>query len=72
MNAAKRFTGFLLLQNMVLRDFVREGLAKQSLDRDEVERLSRLEAVNAAEVARWERDFSLASGQATERRTHDG
>ncbi|WP_156448120.1 hypothetical protein [Sphingobium sp. CCH11-B1] len=54
---AKRFTGFLLLQNMLLNDFVREGLASRSLGPEDAERLSRLEALNAVELARWERDL---------------
>ncbi|MBA4090247.1 MAG: hypothetical protein C0494_06605 [Sphingobium sp.] len=72
MTAAKRFTGFLLLQNMLLNDFVREGLARQSLGRDEADRLSRLEALNAAELARWKRDLSILPAQPSPGKMQDG
>lgn len=71
MTAAKRFTGFLLLQNMVLQDFVREGLARQSLGREEADRLSRLEVLNAVELARWKRDLSVSGGSSEARHIHD-
>ncbi|AHE53721.1 hypothetical protein [Sphingomonas sanxanigenens] len=71
MRAAKRFTGFLLLQNMLLQDFVREGLARQSLGREEADRLTRLEVLNAAELARWERDLSVPSGPSGAWHMHD-
>ncbi|MFD1104672.1 hypothetical protein [Sphingobium olei] len=72
MKAAKRFTAFLRLQNMLLNDFVREGLARQSLGRDEADRLLRLAALNAAEAARWQRDLSLPASGCTGRRAYDG
>lgn len=69
MKPCKRFTGFLLLQNMMLKDFVRQGLIDQSLDAAAAERLSRLELLNVQEIARWGRDLypahdgrSIASG----------
>lgn len=63
MKTGKRFRGFLLLQNMMLKDFVREGSVRQSLARAEIDRLCRLEALNAAELARWERDLSIGCDQ---------
>ncbi|QJR02752.1 hypothetical protein HH800_11475 [Sphingobium yanoikuyae] len=65
MKTGKRFRGFLLLQNMMLKDFVREGSARQSLGREEIDRLCQLEALNAAELARWERDLFAGSDQST-------
>lgn len=47
----------LLLQNMLLKEFIREGLASRSLGPEEARRLSRLEAINAMELARWEKDL---------------
>ncbi len=64
--------GFLLLQNLLLNDFVREGLARQSLGRDEAERLSRLQLLNADELARWERDLSVPPGEFALRKTRHG
>lgn len=64
MTAGKRFTGFLLLQNMILKDFVRQGLVDQSLGAGEAERLSRLEALNAREIARWSRDLHPSADSA--------
>lgn len=61
MRPGKRFSGFLLLQNMMLKDFVRQGLIDQSLGVEEADRLSRLEALNMQEIARWERDLSARS-----------
>lgn len=57
MKPYKRFTGFLLLQNMMLKDFVRQGLIDRSLDAAEAERMSRLEQLNVREIARWGRDL---------------
>ena len=57
MTGTRRFTGFLLLQNMLLKEFIREGLASRSLGPEEARRLSRLEAINAMELARWEKDL---------------
>ena len=57
MEASERFKGILLLQNMILKDFVRQGLVNQSLGAEEAERLSRLETLNAQEIARWSRDL---------------
>tara|TARA_Y100000815_G_C13174084_1_gene436739 strand:- start:426 stop:650 length:225 start_codon:yes stop_codon:yes gene_type:complete len=70
--AAKQFTGYLLLQNMLLSDFVREGLASQSLGREDAARLSRLKALNAAEIARWERDLSMPGNESAPVRTDNG
>lgn len=57
MKMARRFRGFLLLQNMLLNDFVREGLVHQSLSSEEADRLSRLQGLNARELSRWEDDL---------------
>lgn len=72
MRTGKRFIGFLLLQNMMLKDFVREGSARRSLGREEIDRLYRLVALNVAELARWERDLFTASDQSTSRQKGDG
>jgi hypothetical protein len=72
MNAVKQFRGFLLLQNMLLSDFLREGLARQSFGPEEAARLSRLGAANAAELARWERDLSTPCGSFAWGNTQDG
>lgn len=72
MRVIKQFRGFLLLQNMLLNDFVREGLARRSLGPKEAARLARLEAVNAAELARWERDLSMPGGEAASGCMQDG
>jgi hypothetical protein len=57
-NLRQRFRGFLLLQNMMLKDFVRQGLANRSLGTEDVARLNRVEALNLQEMARWDRDLS--------------
>jgi len=72
MKTGKRFRGFLLLQNMMLKDFVREGSARQSLGREQIDRLCRLEVLNAAELTRWERDLFAATDQSTFRERGDG
>ncbi|PZU66727.1 MAG: hypothetical protein DI540_13595 [Sphingobium sp.] len=72
MKTGKRFRGFLLLQNMMLKDFVREGSARQSLGREEIDRLCRLEVLNAAELARWERDLFASSDQSTSQQRRGG
>ncbi|MGQ3138083.1 MAG: hypothetical protein ACT6Q5_05905 [Sphingopyxis solisilvae] len=72
MKTGKRFRGFLLLQNMMLTDFVREGSARQSLEREEIDRLCRLEALNAAELERWARDLSIGGDESTSRQKGGG
>ncbi|WP_088182685.1 hypothetical protein [Sphingobium sp. Z007] len=56
---------FLLLQNMMLKDFVRQGLANQSLATEDAARLSRVETLNIQEMARWDRDLSATRNGAT-------
>ncbi len=56
---------FLLLQNMMLKDFVRQGLANRSLATEDAARLSRVEVLNIQEMARWDRDLSAARNGAT-------
>lgn len=58
MRAGKRLKGFLLLQNMMLKDFVREGLACRSLAPEDAERLSRVEKLNRREIARSDHDLA--------------
>ncbi len=58
MRPDKRFKGFLLLQNMRLQDFVREGLANRTLGADDAARLLLVEGLNRREIARWSRDFA--------------
>ncbi|MFY9348876.1 MAG: hypothetical protein WAO77_00895 [Sphingobium sp.] len=65
MTPSKRFRGSLLLQNLMLKDFVRQGLIDQVLDAGEADRLSRLEALNAREIARWDRDLSAPCDRRT-------
>lgn len=65
MTPGKRFRGFLLLQNSMLKDFVRQGLIDQALDADDADRLSRLEALNMQEIARWDRDLSAPCDRRT-------
>ena len=65
MRLDKRFRGFLLLQNRMLKDFVRQGLIDQSLEVEEADRLSRLEALNMQEIARWDRDLSAPCDRRT-------
>jgi len=60
MQAGKRLKGFLLLQNMMLKDFVREGLASRSLAPEDAERLSQVENLNLREIARWDHDLAAA------------
>lgn len=69
--AIRQFTGFLQLQNMLLRDFVREGLASRSLGREIADMLSRLEALNEAELARWRRDLGVAGSEEASGWQHD-
>ncbi|MBA4756506.1 MAG: hypothetical protein H2050_16930 [Sphingobium sp.] len=72
MKTGKRIRGFFLLQNMMLKDFVREASARQALGREEVDRLCRLEALNAAELERWEQDLFMAGDQPTFRQRGGG
>lgn len=58
MRSVKRFKGFLLLQNMRLQDFVREGLTHRTLGVEDAARLTRVEVLNLQEIARWDRDLS--------------
>ncbi len=64
MNLRERFKGFLLLQNMMLRDFVRQGLANRSLATEEAVRLNRVEALNLQEIERWDKDLSTCHNSA--------
>ncbi|MEE4455157.1 hypothetical protein [Novosphingobium resinovorum] len=68
MTLGKRFRGFLLLQNMMLKDFIRHGLANRSLATEDAACLSRVATLNLQEIARWDRDLagggSMSSGEA--------
>lgn len=55
---AKCLSGFLLLQNMKLRDYIRFGVANRLLAAEDAERLARIETLNLREIARWGRDLS--------------
>lgn len=65
MTLRQRVRGFLLLQNMMLKDFVRQGLAHRSIATEDAARLSRVEALNIQEMARWDKDLSAARNGAT-------
>ncbi|RJG52903.1 hypothetical protein D0Z70_17835 [Sphingobium terrigena] len=65
MKLGQRVREFLLLQNMMLKDFIRQGLANRSLATEDAARLSRAEALNIQEMARWDRDLSAARNGAT-------
>lgn len=52
MKLGQRVREFLLLQNMMLKDFIRQGLANRSLATEDAARLSRVEALNIQEMAR--------------------
>lgn len=60
MGTGKRLKDFLRLQNMMLKDFVRQGLASRSLALGDAERLSRIEKLNVQEIARWDHDLAAA------------
>tara|TARA_B100001105_G_C22198380_1_gene360041 strand:- start:63 stop:281 length:219 start_codon:yes stop_codon:yes gene_type:complete len=64
MQLRRRFRGYLELQNMMLKDFVRQGLARHSLPLEDAARLTRVEALNIQEMARWDRDLSAAGNEA--------
>ncbi|HEX7783924.1 MAG TPA: hypothetical protein VF509_14040 [Sphingobium sp.] len=72
MTLRQRFRGFLLLQNMMLKDFVRQGLANRSLAAEDAVRLIRVEALNLREMARWDRDLSTASNGVAPLQESDG
>lgn len=72
MTLRQRFKGFLLLQNMMLKDFVRQGLANRSLATEDAARLTRVEALNLQEMARWDRDLSTASNGVAPLQDGDG
>lgn len=61
MKLGERFRGFLLLQNMMLKDFIRHGLATRSLATEDAARLHRVASLNLQEIARWDRDLSSGS-----------
>lgn len=50
---------------MKLQDFVRHGLANRSLSLEDAARLSRVEALNVAEIARWDRDLRITGNDAS-------
>ncbi|EIZ77287.1 hypothetical protein WSK_4155 [Novosphingobium sp. Rr 2-17] len=62
MKLGERFRGFLLLQNMMLKDFIRHGLATRSLATEDAARLNRVATLNVLEIARWDRDLSNGGG----------
>jgi hypothetical protein len=72
MTLQQRFRGFLLLQNMMLKDFVRQGLANRLLAAEDAVRLIRVEALNLREMARWDRDLSTASNGVVPSQESDG
>lgn len=70
MKLSERFSGFLLLQNMMLKDFIRHGLANRSLATEDAARLNRVATLNLLEIARWDRDLSSGGGGRPSCRDH--
>ena len=59
MRPGTRLNGFLLLQNMRLQAFVSEGVVNRSLRAEDAALLTRVEAMNLREIARWNLDLSF-------------
>lgn len=70
MKLSERFRGFLLLQNMMLKDFIRHGLANRSIGIEDAARLRRVAILNVQEIARWDRDLSSSGGSRTPHQDH--
>lgn len=62
MKLSERFRGFLLLQNMMLKDFIRDSVANGSIATEDATRLNRVATLNLQEIARWDRDLSSSGG----------
>ena len=63
MKAVDRLKGFLVAENEMLKNFSRRARAGQSFDPELLDLLSRLEALNAKEITRWESDLSGCGDQ---------